>query len=353
MRHIKSIFLLFFLIALTTLPANAKTITTTSKGFTVKAVSDVTSGNKKGIQFNITVDVPGPVKAGAWIMVTICDSRHNRVKVSGKDLMFHKSVTLPYKNNSFKGSKIFVPYSELKKGNISPTSSFSYYVTVQSKKNKSTIKQSDYIDWKGTASSKPGKPTPKTRKPAPKQNSPAPKASKKKNKSWTETYGRMVVKHTIGDKGIEGIEVTIPCIFCHESGVCQACHGLGQIWWPGLGCYQTCTMCFGEKVCPQCKGTKRHTSRMYRTPDGLYYDQNGKLIVPGDDEKGKRFKRKNCPVCDGTGVQDFPMYVDDPTGAQANVIAAHECGYQHMGNSACRYCGEHRYHVHLKCYKCN
>lgn len=339
MRRIYSILLFVAFLASTVLPSNAKTTTSTSQGFTVTATSDVTNEGRKGIRFNITVNIPGPVQAGAWLMVTICDSSHKRVKVSGKGLLYYKDITLPYKTNSFKESAIFAPYSELKKGNISASSSFSYYVTVQSKKDNSTIKQSGYFDWKGNSSTK--------------QDTPAPKPVNGKKKSWTEKYGEMTVKHSIGSDGTETIAVEIPCIFCHQSGLCQACNGLGQIWWPGLGCYQTCTMCYGEKVCSKCKGKKRHTTLIYRTPDGLYYDQNGHLIAPDDKTKGRHYDRKNCPVCDGSGVQDFPMYENDPSGAQVNVIAAHELGYQHTGGGVCRYCGKHTYHVHLKCYKCN
>ncbi|RXE72043.1 hypothetical protein ED352_02155 [Muribaculaceae bacterium Isolate-002 (NCI)] len=86
----------------------------------------------------------------------------------------------------------------------------------------------------------------------------------------------------------------------------------------------------------------------------MYYDTSGRIITPSPDVIDKNHKIDGvCPVCHGTGVQDFPMYEDDPTGASINVIAAHELGYQHTGGGACRYCGKYNYHVHLKCYKCD
>ena len=163
----------------------AKTTTSTSNGFTVTATDNVTLNGQTGILFKIKVIVPGPDNAGAWMILDICNMQGNLIKVNGKDLNTFGSIGLPYENNNFDNCELFISYSELSKGNISKSSPFKYFVTVQSKnKNKKNrqLKQSGYFEWNGSSSS----PKPAS-KPASKQSS---KPDNHKNqKSWVEKYG--------------------------------------------------------------------------------------------------------------------------------------------------------------------
>lgn len=339
--HIFKLYCLSILLIIAgAISAGAKTTTSTSKGFTVTATDNVTRNGKTGILFKIKVNVPGPDNAGAWLMLDICNMQGDKIKVNGKALKTYGSITLPYNNNAFDNSELFISYSELSKGNISKTSPFKYYVTVQSKnKNKKNrqLKQSGYFEWSGSSQS-----------PKP---SPSPDNHKDK-KSWIEKYGTMTIHHTLFADGVENITIKIPCIFCQKSGQCQACYGSGQIYWPGLGCYQPCGMCAGNGKCTHCGGSKVSSTTMFRKPDGLFYDIKGHLIVSGG-EIGEKHDRESCPVCDGLGFYRAAAYVDDPHGASINVISQHELGHQHLSGSACQYCGEYKYHVHVKCYKCN
>lgn len=338
--HIFKLYCLSILLIIAgAISAGAKTTTSTSKGFTVTATDNVTRNGKTGILFKIKVNVPGPDNAGAWLMLDICNMQGDKIKVNGKALETYGSITLPYNNNAFDNSELFISYSELSKGNISKTSPFKYYVTVQSKnKNKKNrqLKQSGYFEWSGSSQS-----------PKP---SPSPDNHKDK-KSWVQKYGTMTIHHTLFAYGVENITIKIPCIFCQKSGQCQACYGSGQIYWPGLGCYQPCGMCAGNGKCTHCGGSKVSSTTMFRKPDGLFYDIKGHLIVP--TIKGEKYDRASCPVCDGLGFYRAAAYVDDPHGASINVISQHELGHQHLSGSACQYCGEYKYHVHVKCYKCN
>lgn len=331
--HIFKLYCLSILLIIAgAISAGAKTTTSTSKGFTVTATDNVTRNGKTGILFKIKVNVPGPDNAGAWLMLNICNMQGDKIKVNGKSLETYGSISLPYNNNAFDNSELFISYSELSKGNISKTSPFKYYVTVQSKnKNKKNrqLKQSGYFEWSGSSH------------------------NHKDKKSWVEKYGNMTIHHTLFADGFENITTKIPCIFCHESGLCQVCYGSGQQYWPGLGCYQPCGMCAGNGKCTQCGGSKVSSTTMFRKPDGLYYDSNGHLIVPSKEIIGKKYDRASCPVCDGLGFSRTAIYVDDPHGASINVISRHELGHQHLTGSVCQYCGEYRYHVHVKCYKCN
>lgn len=340
---LKSLFTCIILMFVSIAPAFPRSTTSISNGIKVTTTDNVTRNGKAGILFKIAMTVPGPEPDGALIIANICDMQSKKVYVNGSALGTYGSISIPYKNNAFDNCELFISYDELKKGNISKTSPFKYYITIKSKsKSNRQLKQTGYLEWKGSSS----KPTPA---PAPNK----PKASE--NKSWVEKFGTMTVHHTLFPDGTENITTQIPCIFCHETGLCQACYGSGQIYWPGLGCFQPCGMCYGKKACTQCGGSKKHSTTIFRKPDGLYYDTSGRLIAtPSPEIIGKDYKVNGvCPVCHGTGVQDFPMYEDDPTGASINVIAAHELGYQHTGGGACRYCGKYNYHVHLKCYKCN
>ena len=327
----------------------AKTTTSTSNGFTVTATDNVTLNGQTGILFKIKVIVPGPDNAGAWLILDICNMQGNIIKVNGKDLNTFGSIGLPYENNNFDNCELFISYSELSKGNISKSSPFKYFVTVQSKnKNKKNrqLKQSGYFEWNGSSSS----PKPAS-KPASKQSS---KPDNHKNqKSWVEKYGNITIHHTLFADGTENITTQSPCIFCHESGRCQVCYGTGQQYWRGLQCFQPCRMCGGNGKCTQCGGGKVFSTTMFRKPDGLFYDTKGRIITPRREIKGNKQNRASCPVCDGLGFYTTAMYVDDPHGASINVISQHELGHQHLSGSVCRYCGEHRYHVHVKCYKCN
>ena len=132
----------------------AKTTTSTSNGFTVTATDNVTLNGQTGILFKIKVIVPGPDNAGAWMILDICNMQGNLIKVNGKDLNTFGSIGLPYENNNFDNCELFISYSELSKGNISKSSPFKYFVTVQSKnKNKKNrqLKQSGYFEWNGSA----------------------------------------------------------------------------------------------------------------------------------------------------------------------------------------------------------
>lgn len=333
--------------------AGAKTTTSTSKGFTVTATDNVTRNGKTGILFKIKVNVPGPDNAGAWLMLDICNMQGDKIKVNGKSLETYGSITLPYNNNAFDNSELFISYSELSKGNISKTSPFKYYVTVQSKnKNKKNrqLKQSGYFEWSGASSTPTPKPNPT---PTPNNGNNKPNIVKQ----WEERSGNITTYHTVFANGEENVTTEYPCIFCHETGKCQACYGTGQIFWPGLGCNQPCGMCYGNGLCTTCHGKKKTTITTFKNSDGsftgLYYDSNGQLIDPQRQSKKKKHDKTSCPVCDGLGFYRAAMYVDDPVGASINVISQHELGHQHLSGSACQYCGEYKYHVHVKCYKCN
>ena len=343
MRKLKSI-LITLLMTVSVLTATAKTQTYSSNGFSIKATDGVTNNGKEGIMFTIAVDVPGPYSGGGWLIVYLCDNNHDYLKVDGETLKVWKELNLPYKVNSFEHTKIFLPYSKLREAGLSRNSSFTFFVNATRKGgNKDLLKQSGWNSWKGS-SSKSSTPT----KPAPKKN---------KNKSHTEQYGNVTIKHKQLDGDSEIIITTIPCIFCHSSGKCGGCHGLGKIYWPGLGSYQPCSMCGSSGNCPKCNGTKEFTSYMTRV-GGLYFDQNGKIIVSPDiksEYERDRYNRiKRCKRCGGTGIDKFPMHEEDPVSASSDAaMNPGTLGYYHTDHSKCRYCGKYSWHTHMKCSDCN
>ncbi len=343
MRKLKSI-LITLLMTVSALTAAATTQTYTSNGFNIKVADGVTKDGDEGLMFTIAVDVPGPYGNGGWMIVNICDNDHNRYKIDGKSLRAWKELNLPYKVNCFEHVRIFFPFSKLRKAGLSRNSSFTFFISVTRQGgNEDLLMKSGWNSWKGS-SSRPES----SNKSAPKKN---------KNKSRTEQYGNTTIKHKQLDGDSEMIITSTPCFFCHGSGKCGGCQGLGQIYWPGLGCYQPCSMCGGNGLCHKCKGTTEFTTYMTRV-GGLYFDQNGKIIVSPDikDEYERdRFNRiKRCSTCGGTGINKYPTHVEDPVSASSDAaMNPGTIGYYHTDHTKCRYCGKYSWHTHMKCAQCN
>lgn len=153
-----------------------------------------------------------------------------------------------------------------------------------------------------------------------------------------------------------------PCMFCHSTGICGICNGAGGTYNAYTQIYYPCTGCLQSGRCKNCQGTGIHEVVAWVSADGqngYAVSKDGTVTVGGGNsgrDSGSNRRSGNnqngtCPNCGGTGLEQNPMYVNDPSGALANVPGK-MLGYTHREGSRCRYCGRYEYHVHLKCYKC-
>lgn len=156
-----------------------------------------------------------------------------------------------------------------------------------------------------------------------------------------------------------------PCMFCHATGICGICGGTGGTYNAYTGIYYPCSGCLQTGVCHNCNGTKVHQVTTWVDATGsnaVSVGSDGTVVTnTGGNRSGSGHSHSSsnrnsnsnsstCPNCGGTGVEKFPMYVNDPSGALANTHG--QVGYTHLEGSKCKYCGKWEYHVHLKCYKC-
>ncbi|MDE7153207.1 MAG: hypothetical protein K2O00_02030 [Muribaculaceae bacterium] len=182
-------------------------------------------------------------------------------------------------------------------------------------------------------------------------------------KSWrTElSTGGYVDYEQYSDGSMKARTVT-PCMFCHSSGVCGICHGTGGTYNAYTQIYYPCTGCLQSGRCKPCQGTGIHEMVTWVSGDGqnsYAVGKDGTVTIGNgssgrdrDSDRGSGNKHSGtCPNCGGTGLEKNPMYVNDPSGALANVPGK-MLGYTHREGSRCQYCGRWEYHVHLKCYKC-
>lgn len=185
MNRLKTYCLALFFALLSILPASAKTATSTSKGFTVTTTDNVTRNGKTGIHFKIAMHVPGPEPAGAYLLVTFCNTQGDIIYTNNQQLGTYGSITLPYKDNGFDNCELFISYDELRKGKIMPTSPFKYFFTVNAKTSDNyfhQIKQSGLFEWNSTSSTTKHQQK-KTSTPKPATQPSQPKSTSNKNNS--------------------------------------------------------------------------------------------------------------------------------------------------------------------------
>lgn len=327
---------------------------------------DVTHNNKKAMKIHCNYNVYDHLGKSGALKYDIKDENGKILNIGAescsKDNMVVNPYTSPYRNTIFedKWTIIYIKDIPIKPGQ------HKYYVTVSVKDfNGNTLCISDPIPFIGTG---PTNSTP-SNNPQPHRNANNNAQASNNNvnrnsnpivKRWEEKSGSSRTVHTLFKNGDENITTFYPCLICGQLGTCTVCHGSGQQYWRGLGTMQTCGMCHGSGKCKSCNGTKETSITTFRNSktgemSKNYYDNTGKLITPSS--KGSKNNNSHnhkssgkCSNCGGTGIEKYPMYEDDPSGASVNAVG--QIGYTFNSSGICPYCGKDSWHVHLKCHKC-
>lgn len=307
--------------------------------------------NMKGQQGKVLVYFECPKGTGL-------DDTNGSLRTTDGKVCVSKKFTPSYDNSHYNDFKIFMPIDEIhmKKGE------FTYYcdIRIQDLSSRKFLNGETYLSFVGTSQGESGGNAKKTNQ----------------SQTWREELGYGMFAINQGNpNGVRQRTIwqtcsvcrgSTLCANCHGTRICSLCSGRGGIVTAGYGTYIPCSLCGQSGRCSICHGTGKCFcadsdypgymlgSTVIVGPDGrvIYNSRDYDKGSFSSDGSSSASSGGTCPKCGGLGVDTFPMYENDPSGAAVNVIAAHELGYQHINHSKCRYCGKYNYHVHLKCYKC-